>query len=118
MFYSGHFSFPLKDCKGKGDLETPSVYRSLNMKDTARKLLGKLAKQRLTYAVYAMEYSSPKQYDFRAGRSTVDATAEVVQPVRLAEAHNVVLLQLCKAVRHAQGARKMFCSFQAVFCGY
>lgn len=74
--------------KGKGDPETPSYYRPLCMLDTAGKVLEKLLKTRLQRAIVAAGDLSPKQYGFRAGRSTVDAIQEVIEAVRRANDHN------------------------------
>lgn len=74
--------------KGKGDPESASSYRPLCMLDTAGKLLEKLIKPRLMQAVTESGGLSDRQYGFRRGRSTVDAIAEVLKSVELAQSGN------------------------------
>ena len=74
--------------KGKGDPELPSSYRPLCMLDTAGKVLEKLIRSRLAEAIRAAGDLSPRQFGFRAGRSTIDAVMQVVDAVRRAEAHS------------------------------
>lgn len=74
--------------KGKGDPDLSSYYRPISMLDSAGKILEKMLRRRLQAAVEAAGGLSSHQHGFRAGRSTIDAIAEVVEAVRRAEDHN------------------------------
>lgn len=79
--------------KGKGGHpDEPSSYRPLCMLDTAGKLMEKLIKPRLQQAIRDRGDLSARQFGFREGRSTINAIAEVIEAVRVAE-------QSCHAAR-------------------
>lgn len=74
--------------KGKGDPESASSYRPLCMLDTAGKLLEKLIRPRLLQAITEAGGLSERQHGFRRGRSTVDAIADVLKSVEIAQNGN------------------------------
>ena len=65
--------------KGKGQSDSPSIYRPLCMLDTAGKLLETLLRSRLQAATSAAGGLARRQHGFRRGRSTIDAVPEVVE---------------------------------------
>ncbi|BET02091.1 Reverse transcriptase (RNA-dependent DNA polymerase) [Nesidiocoris tenuis] len=74
--------------KGKGDGSLASSLRPLCMLDTDGKLFEKLLQPRLHQAINAAGGLSANQHGFRRGHSTINAIAEVVKALEVAESKN------------------------------
>lgn len=85
----GRFPSALKNVKvrpvykGKGDMNTYKNYRPISIIPILAKLLEKLMSDRLMQFFNSNNLLNPKQYAYQSGRSTVDATREVVTRILL-----------------------------------
>lgn len=87
--------------KGKGDPNSPSAYRPLCLLDTAGKLLEKLLKPRLDRAVQYSAGLSDRQYGFREGRSTIDATRKITEAAGAAQRSGKICVLVTLDVKNA-----------------